>query len=193
MLEWIKRKIGIQETNEETEEKQDIDTAVAEEAEEAQDEAAENVQEAADSVEEAADNEAADLIKHKAYDFSNAADEEAGNVEPAEESDEAPTEGMPEEEPEEEEPIEETILPEEEYDVVAAETDSTAEPETDAEEDRMEASEASPKTVWMRIKQKMSLPQNLKPPRRKFQNLRMRNPRKRHLKRLRKKSAGLRG
>ncbi|WP_215507433.1 signal recognition particle-docking protein FtsY [Peptoniphilus sp. EMRHCC_23] len=144
MLEWIKRKIGIQETNEETEEKQDIDTAVAEEAEEAQDEAAENVQEAADSVEEAADNEAADLIKHKAYDFSNAADEEAGNVEPAEESDEAPTEGMPEEEPEEEEPIEETILPEEEYDVVAAETDSTAEPETDAEEDRMEASEASP-------------------------------------------------
>ena len=144
MLEWIKRKIGIQETNEETEEKQDIDTAVAEEAEEAPDEAAENVQEAADSVEVAADSEAADLIKHKAYDFSNAADEEAGNVEPAEESDEAPTEDMPEEEPEEEEPIEETILPEEEYDVVAAETDSTAEPETDAEEDRMEASEASP-------------------------------------------------
>ena len=144
MLEWIKRKIGIQETNEETEEKQEIDTAVSEEAEEAQDEAAENVQEAADSVEEPADSEAADLIKHKAYDFSNAADEEAGNVEPAEESDEAPTEDMPEEEPEEEEPIEETILPEEEYDVVAAETDSTAEPETDAEEDRMEASEASP-------------------------------------------------
>ena len=139
MLEWIKRKIGIQETNEETEEKQEIDTAVSEEAEEAQDEAAENVQEAADSVEEAADSEAADLIKHKAYDFSNAADEEAGNVEPAEESDEAPTEDMPEEGP-----IEETILPEEEHDVVAAETDSTAEPETDAEEDRMEASEAAP-------------------------------------------------
>ena len=139
MLEWIKRKIGIQETNEETEEKQDIDTAVAEEAEEAQDEAAENVQEAADSVEEAADNEAADLIKHKAYDFSNAADEEAGNVEPAEESDEAPTEDMPEEEP-----IEETILPEKEHDVIAAETDSTAEPETGAEEDSMEVSEASP-------------------------------------------------
>lgn len=144
MLEWIKRKIGIQETNEETEEKQDIDTAVAEEAEEAPDEAAENVQEAADSVEEAADNEAADLIKHKAYDFSNAADEEAGNVESAEESDEAPTEDMPEEEPEEEEPIEETILPEEEHDVVAVETDSTEEPETDAEEDSMEASEAAP-------------------------------------------------
>lgn len=126
MLEWIKRKIGIQETNEETEEKQDIDTAVAEETE------------------EAADSEAADLIKHKAYDFSNAADEEAGNVEPAEESDKAPTEDMPEEEPEEEEPIEETILPEEEHDVVAAETDSTAEPETDAEDDRMEASEAAP-------------------------------------------------
>ena len=51
---------------------------------------------------------------------------------------------MPEEEPEEEEPIEETILPEEEHDVVAAETDSTAEPETDAEEDSMEASEAAP-------------------------------------------------
>ena len=144
MLEWIKRKIGIQETNEETEDKQDIDTAVAEEAEEAQDEAAENVQEAADSVEEAADCEAADLIKHKAYDFSNAADEEAGNVEPAEESDEAPTEDMPEEEPEEEEPIEETILPEEEHDVVAVETDSMAEPETDTEEDSMEASEAAP-------------------------------------------------
>ena len=144
MLEWIKRKIGIQETNEETEDKQDINTAVAEEAEEAPDEAAENVQEAADSVEEAADSEAADLIKHKAYDFSNAADEEAGNVEPAEELDKAPTEDMPEEEPEEEEPIEETILPEEEHDVVAAETDSTAEPETDAEEDRMEASEAAP-------------------------------------------------
>lgn len=142
MLEWIKRKIGIQETNEETEEKQDIDTVVAEEAEEAPDEVAENIQEAADSVEEAADSEAADLIKHKAYDFSNAADEEAGNVEPAEESDEAPTEDMPEEEPEEEEPIEETILPEE-HDVVAAETDPTAEPETDAEEDRMEASEAA--------------------------------------------------
>ena len=147
MLEWIKRKIGIQETNEETEEKQDIDTAVAEEAEEAQDEAAENVQEAADSVEEAADNEAADLIKHKAYDFSNAADEEAGNIVPAEESDEAPTEDMPEEEPEEEEPIEETILPEEEHDVVAAEEDSTAEPETDAEDDRMEASEAAPENA----------------------------------------------
>lgn len=144
MLEWIKRKIGIQETNEETEEKQDIDTAVAEEAEEAPDEAAENVQETADSVEEAADSEAADLIKHKAYDFSNAADEEAGNVEPAEESDEAPTEEMPEEELKEEEPVEETILPEEEHDVVAAETDSTAEPETDAEDDRMEASEAAP-------------------------------------------------
>ena len=144
MLEWIKRKIGIQETNGETEDKQDINTAVAEEAEEAPDEAAENVQEAADSVEEAADSEAADLIKHKAYDFSNAADEEAGNVEPAEELDKAPTEDMPEEEPEEEEPIEETILPEEEHDVVAAETDSTAEPETDAEEDSMEASEAAP-------------------------------------------------
>lgn len=143
MLEWIKRKIGIQETNEETEEKQDIDTAVAEEAEETPDEAAENVQETEENAQEAADSEAADLIKHKAYDFSNAADEEAGNVEPAEESDKAPTEDMPEEEPEEEEPIEETILPEEEHDVVAAETDSTAEPETDAEEDRMEASEAA--------------------------------------------------
>lgn len=144
MLEWIKRKIGIQETNEETEDKQDINTAVAEEAEEAQDEAAENVQEAADSVEEAADNEAADLIKHKAYDFSNAADEEAGNVEPAEESDEAPTEDMPEEEAPEEESTEETTVFEEEHEVVAVETDSTAEPETDAEEDRMEASEAAP-------------------------------------------------
>lgn len=141
MLEWIKRKIGIQETNEETEEKQDIDTAVAEEAEETPDEAAENVQETEENAQEAADNEAADLIKHKAYDFSNAADEEAGNVEPAEESDEAPTEEMLEEEPEEEEPIEETILPEEEHDVVAVETDSTAEPATDAEEDSIEASE----------------------------------------------------
>lgn len=92
MLDWIKRKIGKQEANEEKEEKQDIETAEVE-TEEAPDETSEEP--TADN--EEAKEDGADLVKHKAYDFSKpeetkAADEpETDRPDPWEE---APAEDM---------------------------------------------------------------------------------------------------
>lgn len=96
MLDWIKRKIGKQEANEEKEEKQDIETATAE-TEEAPDETSE---------EPTADNEeaiedGADLVKHKAYDFSKPEETKAEDEPETDHPDpweEAPAEDMPRDE-----------------------------------------------------------------------------------------------
>lgn len=92
MLDWIKRKIGKQEANEEKEEKQDIETATAE-TEASPDETSEEPITDNEEVKE----DGADLVKHKAYDFSTPeetkeADEpEADRPDPWEE---APAEDM---------------------------------------------------------------------------------------------------
>lgn len=65
MLDWIKRKIGKQEANEEKEEKQDIETATAE-----TEASPEETSEEPTADHEEAKEDGADLVKHKAYDFS---------------------------------------------------------------------------------------------------------------------------
>lgn len=152
MLEWIKRKIGKQDTNEEKEEKQDIDKAATEKAEEASEDIADRAKEApADEKEER--KETADPVKHKAYDFSKpeereASEEEAEKAEAGIEPEKEPTEEMPvEEESEEEQPeeesTEETTIPAEESEVVPADADQPAvETETKIEEDNAAASDA---------------------------------------------------
>lgn len=145
MLEWIKRKIGKQDANEEKEEKQDIDKAESEKAEEAQEEAVDSADEVpADEKEE--QKEAADLVKHKAYDFSKP-EEEAAKPEADVEPEKEPTEEMPEEEEPaeeqaEEHSTEETSIPVEESEIVPADADApAAESETKIEEDHVEAAE----------------------------------------------------
>lgn len=152
MLEWIKRKIGKQDTNEEKEEKQDIDKAATEKAEEASEDIADRAKEApADEKEER--KETADPVKHKAYDFSKpeereASEEEAEKAEAGIEPEKEPTEEMPvEEESEEEQPeeesTEETTIPAEESEVVPADADQPAvETETKIDEDNAAASDA---------------------------------------------------
>lgn len=152
MLEWIKRKIGKQDTNEEKEEKQDIDKAATEKAEEASEDIADRAKEApADEKEER--KETADPVKHKAYDFSKpeereASEEEAEKAEAGIEPEKEPTEEMPEEEESAEEQaenelIEETTIPAEESEIVPADADQPAvETETKIEEDNAAASDA---------------------------------------------------
>lgn len=152
MLEWIKRKIGKQDANEETEEKQDIDKAATEKAEEAPEDIADGADEApADEKEE--QKETADPVKHKAYDFSKPEEKEASEeeVEKAEadvEPEKEATEELPEEEESaeeqaEDESTEETIIPAEESEIVPADADQPAvESEARIEEDTMAASEA---------------------------------------------------
>lgn len=152
MLEWIKRKIGKQDANGEKEEKQDIDKAPTEKAEEASEGIADRAEEApADEKEER--KETADPVKHKAYDFSKpeereASEEEAEKAEAGIEPEKEPTEEMPveeeseEEQPEEESP-EETTIPAEKSEIVPADADQpAAESETKIEEDTMAASDA---------------------------------------------------
>ena len=151
MLEWIKRKIGKQEANEEKEEKQDIDKAATEKAEEAPEDIAAGADEApADEKEER--KETADPVKHKAYDFSKPEEKEASEeeVEKAEagiESEKEATEELPEEEESEEEQAEdesteETIIPVEESEIVPADADQPAiESEAKIEEDNAAASD----------------------------------------------------
>lgn len=152
MLEWIKRKIGKQDTNEEKEEKQDIDKAATEKAEEASEDIADRAEEApADEKEEW--KETADPVKHKAYDFSKpeereASEEEAektkADVEPEKEAtEELPEEEESEEEQAEDELTEETTIPAEESEIVPADADQPAvETETKIEEDNAAASDA---------------------------------------------------
>lgn len=152
MLEWIKRKIGKQDANGEKEEKQDIDKAATEKAEEASEGIADRAEEApADEKEER--KETADPVKHKAYDFSKpeereASEEEAEKAEAGIEPEKEPTEEMPveeeseEEQPEEESP-EETTIPAEKSEIVPADADAPAiESEAKIEEDNAAASDA---------------------------------------------------
>ena len=152
MLEWIKRKIGKQDANGEKEEKQDIDKAATEKAEEAPEHIADGADEA--PVNEKEDpKETADPVKHKAYDFSKpeekeASEEEGEKAEAGIESEKEATEELPEEEESAEEQaenelIEETTIPAEESEIVPADADQRAvESETKIEEDTMAASEA---------------------------------------------------
>lgn len=152
MLEWIKRKIGKQDANEETEEKQDIDKAATEKAEETSEDIADGAEEApADEKKER--KETADPVKHKAYDFAKpeekeASEEEAEKAKAGIESEKEATEELPEEEESaeeqaEDESTEETIIPAEESEIVPADADQPAvEAETKIEEDTMAASEA---------------------------------------------------
>lgn len=152
MLEWIKRKIGKQDANEEKEEKQDIDKAATEKAEEASEDIADGADEApADEKEE--QKETADPVKHKAYDFSKpeekeASEEEGEKAEAGIEPEKETTEEMPEEEElaeeqAEDESTEETTIPTEESEIVPADADQPAvESEAKIEEDTIAASEA---------------------------------------------------
>lgn len=152
MLEWIKRKIGKQDANGEKEEKQDIDKAATEKAEEASEDIADRAEEApADEKEER--KETPDPVKHKACDFSKLEEREASEeeVEKAEadvELEKKATEELPEEEESaeeqaEDESTEETIIPAEESEIVPADADQPAvESETKIEEDTIAASEA---------------------------------------------------
>ena len=152
MLEWIKRKIGKQDANEETEEKQDIDKAATEKAEEASEGIADRAEEApADEKEER--KETADPVKHKAYDFSKpeereASEEEAEKAKADVEPEKEATEELPEEEESAEEQaenelIEETTIPAEESEIVPADADAPAiESEVKIEEDNAAASDA---------------------------------------------------
>lgn len=152
MLEWIKRKIGKKDANEETEEKQDIDKAATEKAEEASEDIANGADEAPANEKEER-KETADPVKHKAYDFSKPEERETSEeeVEKAEadvEPEKEPTEEMPEEEESEEEQpeeesTEETTIPAEESEIVPADADQpAAESETKIEEDTIAASDA---------------------------------------------------
>ena len=150
MLEWIKRKIGKKDVNGEKEEKQDIDKAATEKAEEASEDIADRAEEApADEKEER--KETADPVKHKAYDFSKpeereASEEEAEKAKADVEPEKDATEELPEEEESaeeqaEDELIEETTIPSEES--VPADADQPAvESEAKIEEDTISASEA---------------------------------------------------
>lgn len=152
MLEWIKRKIGKQDANEETEEKQDIDKAATEKAEETSEDIADRADEAPANEKEDP-KETADPVKHKAYDFSKpeekeASEEEAEKAEADVEPEKEATEELPEEEeseeeqPEEESP-EETTIPAEESEIVPADADQPAiESEAKIEEDNAAASDA---------------------------------------------------
>lgn len=152
MLEWIKRKIGKKDVNGEKEEKQDIDKAATEKAEEASEDIADRAEEApADEKEER--KETADPVKHKAYDFSKpeereASEEEAEKAKADVEPEKDATEELPEEEESaeeqaEDELIEETTIPSEESEIVPADADQPAvESETKIEEDTISASEA---------------------------------------------------
>lgn len=148
MLEWIKRKIGKQDTNEEKEEKQDIDKAATEKAEEASEDIADRAEEAPAN-EKKERKETADPVKHKAYDFSKpeereASEEEAEKAEAGIEPEKEATEELPEEEESaEEQPEEETTIPAEESEIVPADADQRAvESETKIEEDNAAASDA---------------------------------------------------
>lgn len=152
MLEWIKRKIGKQDANGEKEEKQDIDKAATEKAEEASEDIADRAEEAPADEKEGR-KETADPVKHKAYDFSKpeereASEEEAekakADVEPEKDAtEELPEEEESEEEQPEEESTEETTIPSEESEIVPADADQPAvESETKIEEDTISASEA---------------------------------------------------
>ncbi|MBS6524570.1 MAG: signal recognition particle-docking protein FtsY [Peptoniphilaceae bacterium] len=152
MLEWIKRKIGKKDVNGEKEEKQDIDKAATEKAEEASEDIADRAEEApADEKEER--KETADPVKHKAYDFSKpeereASEEEAEKAKADVEPEKDATEELPEEEESaeeqaEDELIEETTIPSEESEIVPADADQPAvESEAKIEEDTISASEA---------------------------------------------------
>lgn len=152
MLEWIKRKIGKQDANEEKEEKQDIDKAATEKAEEASEDIADRAEEApADEKEE--QKGTADPVKHKSYDFSKpeereASEEEAEKAKVDVEPEKEATEELPEEEElaeeqAEDESTEETIIPAEESEIVPADADQPAvESEARIEEDTMAASDA---------------------------------------------------
>ena len=152
MLEWIKRKIGKQDANEEKEEKQDIDKAATEKAEEASEDIADRAEEApADEKEDP--KETADPVKHKSYDFSKpeereASEEEAEKAKVDVEPEKEATEELPEEEElaeeqAEDESTEETIIPAEESEIVPADADQPAvESEARIEEDTMAASDA---------------------------------------------------
>lgn len=152
MLEWIKRKIGKQDANGEKEEKQDIDKAATEKAEEASEGIADRAEEApADEKEER--KETADPVKHKAYDFSKpeereASEEEAEKAKADVEPEKEATEELPEEEESAEEQaenelIEETTIPAEESEIVPADADAPAiESEVKIEEDNAAASDA---------------------------------------------------
>lgn len=152
MLEWIKRKIGKQDANEEKEEKQDIDKAATEKAEEAPEDIADGAEEApADEKKER--KETADPVKHKAYDFAKpeekeASEEEAEKAKADVELEKETTEEMPEEEESaeeqaEDESTEETTIPTEESEIVPADADQPAvESEAKIEEDTIAASEA---------------------------------------------------
>ena len=152
MLEWIKRKIGKQDTNEEKEEKQDIDKAATEKAEEAPEDIADRAEEApADEKKER--KETADPVKHKAYDFSKPEEKEASeeeaekakaDVEPEKEAtEELPEEEESAEEQAEDELIEATTIPSEESEIVPADADQPAiESEAKIEEDNAAASDA---------------------------------------------------
>ena len=152
MLEWIKRKIGKKDVNGEKEEKQDIDKAATEKAEEASEDIADRAEEApADEKEER--KETADPVKHKAYDFSKpeereASEEEAEKAKADVEPEKDATEELPEEEESAEEQAEdeliaETTIPSEESEIVPADADQPAvESEAKIEEDTISASEA---------------------------------------------------
>lgn len=152
MLEWIKRKIGKQDANGEKEEKQDIDKAATEKAEEASEDIADRAEEAPADEKEGR-KETADPVKHKAYDFSKpeereASEEEAekakADVEPEKEAtEELPEEEESAEEQTEDESTEETTIPAEESEIVPADADAPAiESEAKIEEDNAAASDA---------------------------------------------------
>lgn len=152
MLEWIKRKIGKQEANEEKEEKQDIDKAATEKAEEASEDIADRAEEAPADEKEGR-KETADPVKHKAYDFSKpeereASEEEAEKAKADVEPEKDATEELPEEEESaeeqtEDESTEETTIPSEESEIVPADADQPAvESEAKIEEDNAAASDA---------------------------------------------------
>ena len=152
MLEWIKRKIGKQDANGEKEEKQDIDKAATEKAEEASEDIADRAEEAPADEKEGR-KETADPVKHKAYDFSKpeereASEEEAEKAEAGIEPEKDATEELPEEEESaeeqtEDESTEETTIPAEESEIVPADADAPAiKSEAKIEEDTMAASDA---------------------------------------------------
>ena len=152
MLEWIKRKIGKQDANGEKEEKQDIDKAATEKAEEASEDIADRAEEAPADEKEGR-KETADPVKHKAYDFSKpeereASEEEAEKAKADVEPEKDATEELPEEEESaeeqtEDESTEETTIPAEESEILPADADAPAiESEAKIEEDNAAASDA---------------------------------------------------
>lgn len=148
MLDWIKRKIGKQEANEEIEEGKNIENEPSITEEKAPDDVAE---------EPAADNEneqkdAADPVRHKAYDFSKSEEEKATEEAEKDRSDQS------EEETAKRIPVDESSAEADEISVkeneivpgdadahlVETEAESQPETETEAEEDLIEAKDAIP-------------------------------------------------